>query len=204
MLMPLDVLNIKPKGVVHLGACTGEEADIYDKAGVYKVVWVDCNPRTMAYLHMNVDYRPGHYVLDAAVGANDGEEFLFNITNNDASSSLLPLGKHAEIYPDIKVIQQIKVRTQKTDSLLKKNSFSFIDFDFANLDLQGSELLALQGMTELLQHLKWVYTEVNMQELYKGCALLADIDAFLTIYGFKRMRLADTGLQWGDALYEKS
>jgi FkbM family methyltransferase len=203
MLMPLDVLGIRPKGVLHLGACTGEEADIYTKAGVPIVVWFECNPNVLPQLRMNISSRIGHYIIEAAIVDEDDKEIEFNITNNNASSSILNLKDHRILYPDITVTQKIKLKTSTVDSLLPKNHFHYTEFDFANLDLQGAELLALKGMKKVLPHLKWVYTEVNMRELYEGCALLNDIDAFLRTAGFERERLADSGMWWGDALYTR-
>lgn len=48
MLIPFDYLfqkyNIKPKGVLHIGANVGEEAAMYDRLGVKKQVWIEGNP----------------------------------------------------------------------------------------------------------------------------------------------------------------
>jgi hypothetical protein len=75
--------------------------------------------------------------------------------------------------------------------------------DFLNIDLQGAELKALKGMGEVLRQFKWAYLEVNKAELYKGCALVEDIDMYLLGYGFKRVETKWTGADWGDALYVK-
>lgn len=205
MLMP-HTLNRKPKGVLHLGANTGEEADLYDQAGsVQRVVWFECNPAILPFLHMNVDGRfsPQHYVVEAAVADEDGKELNFHITNNNASSSLLELGEHSIQYPDIVETKILPVKTRTVDSVLTEMGWKDEWFDFANLDLQGGELLALHGMQRVLKHLRWVYTEVNFKELYKGCPLVDDITNFLANFGFKQICMADTGCGWGDACYEK-
>jgi FkbM family methyltransferase len=201
MLMPLSVLGVKPKGVLHIGGCAGEEALIYKEANVDRVVWFECNPRILHYLHLAVDSIPGHCVIEAAVSDVDGERVTFNITNNDASSSLLNLKEHKAYYPEIKVDRQIEVVTRRVDSILPEYNFYYNQFDFANLDIQGAELKALRGMTECLKHLRWVYTEVNTQELYEGCALLHEIDDFLKEHGFHQQRIALTHAGWGDAFY---
>lgn len=204
MLMPLNVLGIKPKGVLHIGACAGEEASIYKQANVNTVVWFECNPRILQYLHLAVDSIPGHYVIEAAVSDVDGERVTFNITNNDASSSLLNLKEHKVYYPEIKIVQQIEVVTRRVDSILPEHNFRYEQFDLVNLDIQGAELKALQGMTECLKHLRWVYTEVNTQELYEGCALMHEIDDFLKDYGFHQQRITLTHAGWGDAFYVRN
>ena len=54
-------------------------------------------------------------------------------------------------------------------------------------------MLALKGTTKYIQYAKAMYLEVNEKELYKNCGLIADIDLFLSDFGFKR----------GDVLYIK-
>lgn len=73
--------------------------------------------------------------------------------------------------------------------------------DFLNMDIQGAELKALRGMGDILKQFKWAYLEVNKAELYKGCALVEDIDLYMLSYGFRRVETSWTGAMWGDALY---
>jgi hypothetical protein len=70
------------------------------------------------------------------------------------------------------------------------------------MDLQGAELLALRGATETLRSVRFVYTEVNVDELYAGCAQLDEIDEQLV--GFVRMETALTPHGWGDAFYVRA
>lgn len=203
MLMPLSTLGIKPKGILHLGACTGEEADYYDAVQPNIVVWFDCNPRTHDQLIQNVGHRNNHHVIYKAVTNVDDVDLDFHITNNNASSSVLPLKDHLKIYPDITEVDTIKVRGTTVDTALKDNNFEPYQFDFANLDLQGYELKALLGMTNVIFYLKWIYTEVNFQELYAGCCTMKDIESFLAVHGFKLIRIADTKLGWADAYFAR-
>ena len=74
-------------------------------------------------------------------------------------------------------------------------------YSFWNFDIQGAELLALKGATKSIQHVKALYIEVNEKELYKNCALIDEIDAFLATYHFTRVATRMTDHGWGDALY---
>lgn len=74
-------------------------------------------------------------------------------------------------------------------------------YDFINLDIQGAELLALKGATSILPFVKAIYTEVNEKELYEGCALIEELDAYLKQNGFTRILTNMTKHGWGDALY---
>jgi hypothetical protein len=46
-----------------------------------------------------------------------------------------------------------------------------------------------------------MYLEVNEKELYHHCALINQIDDFLSRYNFKRVLTKMTEHGWGDALY---
>ena len=77
------------------------------------------------------------------------------------------------------------------------------DFNFLNLDIQGAELLALQGLEDNLKFIDYIYTEINTGEVYKNCAKVNEIDEFLKKYGFERVETAMTSWEWGDAFYIK-
>ena len=64
-------------------------------------------------------------------------------------------------------------------------------------------MLALKGASKYIQHVKAMYLEVNEKKLYKNCGLIADIDLFLSDFGFKRVLTDITQYGWGDALYIK-
>jgi hypothetical protein len=56
----------------------------------------------------------------------------------------------------------------------------------------------------MLGSLDYLYIEVNEEELYKGCALITEIDYYVSKYGFERKLTHMTKNKWGDAFYIKS
>ena len=73
-----------------------------------------------------------------------------------------------------------------------------------NLDIQGAELLALQGIGEELTNLKAIFTEINTDYVYQECALITEIDQYLSNFGFERVETVMwSDHPWGDALYLK-
>ena len=114
----------------------------------------------------------------------------------------MPLKTHLKEHPNVVVVSEEQRITKTIESLYNENKVP-VDFaNFANLDIQGAELLALQGMGDrILEHLDYIYTEVNEKELYENCALLPDLDAFLKKKGFDRRMIRMTPHGWGDALY---
>jgi len=73
------------------------------------------------------------------------------------------------------------------------------------LDVQGAELMVLRGALSALAAFDAVVAEINFEELYEGCALAPDLDAFLGTRGFSRVATACfDDPSWGDALYLRS
>ena len=89
------------------------------------------------------------------------------------------------------------------DTFFQRQQLDPSQYDFWNFDIQGAEMLALKGAPKALRHAKALYLEVNTEEVYKGCAKMDELDAFLTPLGFKRVITEITPFGWGDALYVK-
>ena len=189
--------NIQVRGVLHIGAHECEERGDYNKQGVpdSAIDWVEANPVLVARMASR-----GVQVHNAAVSDVEAE-LPFYITNNGQSSSLLPFGTHETSYPWCKVVETITVKTQRLDHLIVEKNIPMEQRNFWNLDIQGAELSALRSAGDNIQFADAVYAEVNTEEVYKGCALLSDLDAFLESKGLKRVAIKMTVQGWGDALY---
>ena len=133
----------------------------------------------------------------------DDKEYDFNISNNGQSSSILEMDTHLKHHPQVKYIDSVKVKSKRIDTILRDNEISVSKYDFLNLDIQGAELMALKGMGKLIESFNYIYTEVNIGEVYRGCAKMNEIDEFLDKYDFKRVETKITEFEWGDAFYIK-
>ena len=200
MLITDERLGHKPQKILHLGAYLCEEAPIYKRLGATEVMWVEADPHMFYQAQAVCNSYPGHTILNCAIYDEDGLEKEFFICNNRGCSSLKKLYKHKNHYPHIQETHSITVRTRTVDSICAEYNFQP---DMLNLDLQGGELNALRGSTKTLQNVQLVYSEVSFEELYLGAPLIQDIDNCLAEFGFERTALADTGFQWGDAVYKK-
>jgi FkbM family methyltransferase len=186
---------------LHVGANVGEEAPVYDELGIKDVVWIEANEQLIPQLTINTRDKYKHKVIHACVGDVQDLEVKFHISNNAGqSSSYLELGTHKTAHPEVHYIKDVVMKMKRIDQFRT----CWGGYDFLNIDLQGAELKALRGMGDILHQFKWAYLEVNQQELYKGCALVEDIDMYMIGYGFRRAETkwcGNTG--WGDALYIK-
>ena len=82
MLIPFDQLfkrhQIRPMGVVHLGASAGQEADAYAAHGIQQVIWVEALWNVYLRLVQNVSKYPGSIALCACVSDVDDAEVFFS------------------------------------------------------------------------------------------------------------------------------
>lgn len=207
MLIPYETVVTKCKpvtGILHVGAHHAEELPCYNQFGVPLTVWVEADPRLAAGLEQVVCRPPRHRVIWCAATNIDGPVRLRVTSNGGMSSSLLPLKGHLIRYPDITESEQIEVPGRRLGPLMDELGIPIgaPGLNLLNLDIQGAELLALEGLGDKVGKFNTIYMEVNTQELYEGCAQLPDVDVFLGKFGFVRIMTvmwADHG--WGDALY---
>jgi len=201
--------NISPKGVLHIGANIGEAAPVYLELGITKQIWIEGDTSTFYKLEENLKNNPNAHAYNIIINDIAGE-VKFNVSSNSSqSSSILELGTHAIVHPDVTY-----VRSENKHAITIHNFYNILsehepwfnseDYDFLNIDLQGAELKALKGMGDLLNNFKWCYLEVNKAHLYVGCPLIGELDEYLSTFGFTRVETSWAGnTNWGDALYAK-
>lgn len=186
------------KGILHVGAHECEEKKDYNAEGIADsaIVWVEGNEDKVVEMKQK-----GITSIYCALVDEEPRDVVFNITNNGQSSSILPLETHREHYPHITVTEERKLRTTTLKTLIEENNLPIETLNFWNLDIQGAELAALKGAGDYIRHADFIYVEVNVESLYKGCALLPEMDTFLAEKGFQRVGLQLVSQGWGDALY---
>lgn len=194
------VLNIT--GILHIGAHECEELKDYQAVGVSidKTYWVEAMPD-------KVTFCKGLYgaerlkIYQAVIDETDGADVIFNVTNNGQSSSILEFGSHSVNHPWVHIVGKVAMKTIRLDTLIEREQIPISNLNFINLDIQGVELRALKSMEKYLQHVQYIYTEVNTEEVYKGCNLIGEIDDYLRRLGFERVVQHVTDAGWGDAFY---
>jgi len=195
--------GVQPRGVIHIGAHEGHEVWSYQAMGVQDSLLIEANPAVYQRLVANVATLPQVKTVNCAVGDRDGTALL-HLMSFDQSSSILAPKRHNEIYPFVTEVGQLEVPVRRLDTLLAEHNLEPSRYNFLNIDIQGAELLAFKGAAATLHHIEAINTEVNFEELYEGCALVEEIDAFLGMYGFRRVKtVTPFHPSWGDAFYVK-
>ena len=177
-------------GIIHVGAHLCEEAGEYEKNGISNVLWVE------AIAELVNHQKHKRNIVQALIDEVDDKDVIFKISNNGESSSSLEMKTHLEQHPQVYVVQERRLKTIRMDTLLKKHQFH--NYNFLNLDIQGKELCALKSFGNL-DVIDYIYTEVNVEELYRDCCLMNNLDEYLVDFRRVDTRLTQHG--WGDALY---
>jgi len=196
----LKFYNINLNGILHIGAHICEEIKEYEKyIERNKILWIEAIPEKVIaskQLYPNI-------LIENAVISDTKEIVKFNISNNFESSSILELGTHKQHHPHIHYTNNFQVETTIITEILNKPNYKNIHFNFLNLDIQGAELKALKGFGNDINLFDYIYTEVNIEEVYINSGLMYEIDECLNNFNFVRINTSMTKYKWGDAFYIK-
>lgn len=175
------------KGVIHVGANIGQARDIY-AAHNLPVVWIEPIREVFQELAANIGVYPNQRAINALITDKDGAEYAFQVSSNGGqSSSIFDFGEHAKIWPEIEYTRSIVMRGHTLKTVLQRFSVNMADYDTLILDVQGAELLVLQGAGDLLDKFKFIRAEACDFELYKGGCQLKDVHEYLTARGFEHV-----------------
>ncbi len=199
MLISLDELinryNIVLKGILHVGAHECEEIYDYERyIGRDKILWIEALPEKVNLCKSRFE----NLHIENAIVSDKIEKVTFNVANNGQSSSILEFGLHLQYHPHVHYVNTFECETKLLKDLLPNYD---IQFNFLNLDIQGSELKALKGMEQYLNNVDYIYTEVNSDQVYKDCTIVTELDEYLKQFGLVRVETRWTEFKWGDAFY---
>lgn len=196
----VDKYNIRSEGIAHIGGWKCREVHTYKKLfGDIPIVFVEANKKLKPYIDENLENYNFVRCEYVALGNKNSTEFLnlnfSNPDNDDIGQSSSILEPH--LHPPIGT-RKVKVEMTTADKLFVNDKV-----DFLSIDVQGYELEVLKGSKKILKKVKYIITEVNRTEQYKGCVLVSELDDYLKGFGFQRIETewwgGDGG--WGDAFY---
>lgn len=189
--------NMHVRGVIHVGAHYGQEYKEYRSAGIQDVVFIEPCSKAFKVLQDTLGMMPGVKLINSACGAEFSVATM-NVeqANQGMSNSLLKPAKHLEQYPSIQFTETEEVEVHPLDELVYP---VYANCNMLIMDVQGYELEVLKGAYQILVQTDYIYTEVNRDEVYEGCAKVHQLDEFLT--DFQRVETNWAGGSWGDAWY---
>ena len=182
---------IESSGILHLGAHRGSESAVYEYFGK-KVIWVEANPKIFLDLQINIKKYLFQDAYCCLLSSTDNSKIEFNISNNDgASSSIFKFGELSEgkkslwNKKNLKMIKSIQLNTITLDTFIKNNKINIKNYNHWVIDVQGAELLVLQGAKNNLKHCKSIFIEVSNGDIYKNGSQWKDVNKFLKRNNFK-------------------
>lgn len=188
-------MNIK--GIIHIGGNHGEEVSEYISSGIQDIVIFEPLEESFNIMENNLKHLNANIIAHQVALGSENKTAKMYVSSNFCSSSILKPKKHVTQYTNITFKEGDDVEVRVLDD------YNYTDYNFINMDVQGYELEVLKGSKKTLEHIDYVYCEVNRDELYENNAYIEEIDQFLSQYNFERVEVSWVGDTWGDALYIK-
>jgi FkbM family methyltransferase len=198
---PLGLLVVESRGrppatrVVHVGAHLAQERGYYESLGFKEILWIEGSPsvharleRTLAEHQASGRAKAQHRSVCALCTDRDGDLLgLRQFSNDGMSSSIFAAGAALrERWPQVQETgASEQVPSSTLDALLQRLDCPAPDVLI--VDVQGAELLVLQGAAQTLARVRAVVSEVSTQALYEGGVLYPELAAFLAGHGFVPM-----------------
>jgi FkbM family methyltransferase len=203
--------------ICDIGACEGEDTVRYARAFPRsRVLAFEPLPANQTVIRANLArYQTANAELVPVALSDRSGEAKFHVSSGrphelfagenwnygNKSSSLLAPAQPGPMHGWIDFKESITVPTTTLDAFCAARGIKRVDF--IQMDVQGAELLVLQGATTMLPRLSAIWLEVATREHYRGQPLDRDLARFMRGHGFilayKSYLGPDTGE--GDHLY---
>ncbi|MFY7806837.1 MAG: FkbM family methyltransferase [Limnoraphis robusta] len=196
------------KTILELGSRDGfialEFTKYFPNATVYAF---ECNPEAVELCQKNIDGHNRVVLVNKAVSDHNGFVDFYAIDPTltqthlpDGSIGVSSLYQSKNLYPYETYVQnKIQVEAIRLEDWARENQIEGVDLIW--MDLQGAELKALQGVGNLLNDVRAIYTEVAYQQLYVDQPLFKDIDEYITAKGFRFLKTISSHEWEGNVLY---
>lgn len=147
-------------------------------------------------------------LIRAGLSNADGAADL-QVTSHSGAHSLLEVGDMRYYDEPVTLLPSERIQTVTIDSLCRSRSIDLLDI--LKMDIQGGELMALQGAHQMLSRgaVRAVVLEVLFQPLYRNQPTFWDLAHHLQQYGYALQGLYEPQhharnpalLRWADAIF---
>lgn len=196
------------KTIIEVGARDCQESvqfsDLLPDATVFAF---ECNPHTINLCKQNIENHPNIKLIEKAVSDKNGKITFYPIdvkrtitTWSDGNPGASSLFKASGKYPVEQYVQkEIEVESITLKKFLDDEEINSIDVLW--MDIQGAELIALQGCEQRINDIKLIHLEVEFFEIYSNQPLFNEINSFFKKKGFIFIMFTALGQYAGDAIY---
>lgn len=188
-------INIHPKGVIHVGMWDFCEMFCYAKLVGNKVIGIEGDPKTYEYMSKPVVNKWGILSFNECVSDVDDQERKFYLHGEGSS--------FYQGQPKWNRTNGISVKTKTLSSLVEENNIDMDQYDFLNIDAEGSEMDILKGFEKYLSYINVIDMETSLNDVHKSGCSHDDIVKWLDQRGFylKEMSSSYSQQSWGDSLF---
>jgi len=208
-----EKIQKKPSMIFDVGANIGDITNEYDSM-LHNLTIYCFEPIPNTFKKLNERYCDKSYIncYPFAVGKNTKDVQIFETVSSGSSSLYKPTpyitnSKNKGMSDGVSIINTHNVKQVSLDSFCNEKKISHIDI--LKMDIQGSELNALQGASTLLdeQKIDVIFCEVLFSDLYENQCYFHEIVSFLHKKNYKLFDLVflihsgDGKLYYGDAIF---
>ena len=187
-----------------------QSIEFYNTFPNAKIYAFECNPNTLKICEENIiPYQDRITLIKGAVCNYDGNITFYPINKDktittwkDGNPGASSLFKSNGTYNVEKYVQdEITTNCHRLDTIMEQYNIPRVDIIW--MDLQGAELLALQGLGDKLSNVQYIYTEISHKPVYTGQVMFKELNDFMIENNYSTLnRLSMTGWQ-EDAIYYK-
>lgn len=191
-----------PHVILDIGACEGEDSIRYKRLFPdAKVIAFEPNTKNLEKIEKNLKSLDVHgvHVLPYALSSLNGtaemhissgspKEFPDSSDwdyGNKSSSLLKPSALMTKFHSWLRFDATLSVPTRRLDSVLSELGIDAVDF--IHMDVQGAELMVLEGGAKILPSVACIWLEVGTEAIYEDQPSAAKTQEFLEAIGFIRI-----------------
>ena len=167
-----------------------QSIEFYKQFPNARIYAFECNPNTLPLCRENIKpYADRITLFEGAVCDYDGQITFYPINQQktqtswaDGNPGASSLFKSNGQYTIEKYVQdEIQTKCHRLDTIMRNLVLPRVDIIW--MDLQGAELLALKGLGEFLNTVKYIFTEVSHKAIYENQVMFAELNEFITANG---------------------
>jgi FkbM family methyltransferase len=186
--------------IFDIGACEGEDSLRYSKlfpnSTIYSFEPLPLNFKKVQETLNN--YNISNVIVSNIALSNNCGTSKFYVSNgrpegknektwdygNKSSSILKPTDNLKKIHEWLKFDKTIEIETLTLDKFCKDNNIT--EIDYIHMDVQGAEIMVLNGANRIISNIKAIWMEVENVELYTNQPLKEEVEKYMKKHGFTK------------------
>ena len=200
MLSLKDCIEVySHKGVIHVGANSGQERDLYHNLGKL-VHWIEADPNIYPKLEENIEGFPNQTSMCALI-YDTVEKVEFNLSKQSERSSIFAFTNHHFKDDNFHHLDTIELQTTRLDILFQDGSIDLVEYDTLVTDCQGADLNIIRSLGNNISQFNLIVTEVFFERCYENILLAKDFNSYMKQNQFKLVGEFGRKPKWSNYIY---